>query len=331
MVFMHDCSKTQEKLIDLIFDEVESDQKRNLLAEVEGCHTCHSHYRSMAKTLDVFDQATEVAQPAENYWLAYDMKLRTKLIETARPNVWTRIYRSLTSFRIAGFVPVPVAAALVLAVIAVSLFLTLHKNNGVSPKGPGQFAKKETPKTEPEPVTPKQQPPSVPQPKPYTAQGVKPQRAIPKRQIEASNQIPTTLLDPRADVIAGMNPPYSGPQYDLIDANTVEHLEKAQVLLRSFRNTRSASEDGVFDLAYEKQQSRRLLNQNIVLRRSAEAKGNLPTEELLSSLEPFLIDIANLPEKPAVDDIQSIKQRMQKREIVASLQIYSARTAPPSY
>jgi len=131
--------------------------------------------------------------------------------------------------------------------------------------------------------------------------------------------------------MAGVIVQSAGVSNELIDADTVKHLEKAQVLLRSFRNTRSAGEQGVFDLAYEKQQSRRLLNQNIVLRRSAEAKGNLPTEELLGSLEPFLIDIANLPDKPAQDDIQSIKQRMQKREIVSSLQIYSARTAPPSY
>src|SRR5882672_3742869 len=98
MVFMHDCGKTQEKLIDLIFDDIGADQKRNLLAEIERCRACNDHYRSMSKTLDVFDQATEAAQPAENYWLAYDMKLRTRLIETARPGFWARFYQSLTSF-----------------------------------------------------------------------------------------------------------------------------------------------------------------------------------------------------------------------------------------
>jgi hypothetical protein len=50
----------------------------------------------------------------------------------------------------------------------------------------------------------------------------------------------------------------------------------------------------------------------------------MPVEELLGSLEPFLLDIANLPDKPSGDDVRSIKERMQKKEIVSALQIYSA-------
>jgi hypothetical protein len=47
---------------------------------------------------------------------------------------------------------------------------------------------------------------------------------------------------------------------------------------------------------------------------------------LLGSLEPFLLDIANLPDRPSNDDVRSIKERMHKKEIVAALQIYSAPT-----
>ena len=324
---MHDCSQTQEKLIDLVFDEIGSDQKRNLLAEVERCQVCNDHYRSMARTLDVFDQATEAAQPAENYWLAYDMKLRTRLIEANKPGIWARIYESFTSFRIGGWIPVPVAAAIVVAVIAVGIIWSLSGHKDVRPTGDAPIAKKEEPKPTP-----------IPQenPEPNGNVDKRTVASIPKRPVSPKTRVVPkpnieTIPDPTRALIAGITPPYSERTYDLIDSDTVKHLEKAQVLLRSFRNTRPGDRDGVFSLDYEKQQSRRLLNQNIVLRRSAEAKGNLPTEELLSSLEPFLIDIANLPDKPAQDDIHSIKQRMQKREIVASLQIYSARTAPPSY
>ena len=327
---MHDCSQTQERLIDLVFDEIGPDQKRNLLAEVSRCQACNAHYRSMARTLDVFDQATEAAQPAENYWLAYDMKLRTRLIETNKPSLWTRIYESFTSFKIGGWVPVPVAAAIVLAVIAVGVIWSLNGHKSIQNVNPPVIAT-----TDPGP-----KPSPVPQENPKTkgvedkhlvAKVPKSNSSVPKTKVGSVKPNVESIPDPTADIIVAANPPYSAPSYDLIDSGTVKHLEKAQVLLRSFRNTRVGDHNGVFDLAYEKQQSRRLLNQNIVLRRSAEAKGNLPTEELLSSLEPFLIDIANLPDKPAEDDIHSIKQRMQKREIVASLQIYSARTAPPSY
>ena len=109
-----------------------------------------------------------------------------------------------------------------------------------------------------------------------------------------------------------------------IDLETARHLEQAQLMLRSFRNARESNSQMDPDLAYEKQQSRGLLYKNIVLRRDAEARGNLPAENLLSALEPFLLDIANLPDRPTTDDVRSIKERMQKKEIVSALQIYSA-------
>ena len=97
---MHDCCKTQEQLIDLVFDEVSPVEKKRLLAEVEHCQVCAEQYHSMARTLDVFDQATEAAQPQDSYWLAYDAKLRAKLVEVARPSFLTRLWQSITSFRI---------------------------------------------------------------------------------------------------------------------------------------------------------------------------------------------------------------------------------------
>ena len=47
--------------------------------------------------------------------------------------------------------------------------------------------------------------------------------------------------------------------------------------------------------------------------------GKFPVKTLLSSLEPFLIDIANLPDRTSADDLRVIKERVQKTEIVAAL------------
>ena len=111
-----------------------------------------------------------------------------------------------------------------------------------------------------------------------------------------------------------------------VDVETARHIERAQLLLRSFRNTRDSGRQPDPDVVYEKQRSRGLLYKNILLRRDAEAKGNMPVDELLGSLEPFLLDIANLPDKPSNDDVRSIKERMQKKEIISALQVYSAPT-----
>ena len=109
---------------------------------------------------------------------------------------------------------------------------------------------------------------------------------------------------------------------DLEDQDTARHIEQAQNLLRSFRNLQVSDDADEVDVSYEKALSRRLLNENVVLRRDAETSGKFPVKTLLSDLEPFLIDIANLPDKTAADDLRVIKERVNKTEIVAALQGY---------
>ena len=108
-----------------------------------------------------------------------------------------------------------------------------------------------------------------------------------------------------------------------VDADTARHIERAQGLLRSFRNSEGGA---AFDLSYERQSARQLLAKNVLLRRAAEARGNLPVSDLLGSLEPFLLDIANLADAPVPDEVRTIKARMEKKEIITALQVYAAPT-----
>jgi hypothetical protein len=108
----------------------------------------------------------------------------------------------------------------------------------------------------------------------------------------------------------------------MADLETARYLEQAEVLLRSFRNVSETSES--IDVSLEKEQSRDLLYKNILLRRTAEAKGNLPVSDLLGSLEPILIDIANLPESPTRQEVQLIKDFIRQKEMVATIQVYSS-------
>jgi hypothetical protein len=72
--------------------------------------------------------------------------------------------------------------------------------------------------------------------------------------------------------------------------------------------------------------SKELLLRNILLRREAESSENAPAKSLLGDLEPLLIDIANLPARPAPGDLASVKRRIRKSEIVVAMQVYSAPT-----
>ena len=104
------------------------------------------------------------------------------------------------------------------------------------------------------------------------------------------------------------------------DEAVARHVERAQVLLRSFKNTRAAEGEG--DLAYERELSRKLLEENISLQLDADADDNKKAKKVLSQLEPYLTDISNLRDRPEREQLRSIKERMQKQEIIAALHVY---------
>ncbi|HEV8168459.1 MAG TPA: hypothetical protein VGP59_03900 [Pyrinomonadaceae bacterium] len=112
---------------------------------------------------------------------------------------------------------------------------------------------------------------------------------------------------------------------DIDEQDTARHIEQTQNLLRSIRNVPTTDGDEEIDVTYDKQLSRRLLNENVVLRRDAEMKAKFPAKTLLTDLEPFLIDIANLPDHARPEDVRAIKERVQKTEIVAALLVYQDR------
>ncbi len=112
---------------------------------------------------------------------------------------------------------------------------------------------------------------------------------------------------------------------DIDDQDTANHIEQTQNLLRSIRNVSFSDNDEEIDVTYDKALSQRLLNENVVLRREAEMKAKFPTKTLLADLEPFLIDIANLPDHARPEDVRVIKERVQKTEIVAALTEYRDR------
>jgi hypothetical protein len=166
-------------------------------------------------------------------------------------------------------------------------------------------------------------PSQVPNPVPQSVQS-----AVPKREVIASRKKPGLRVKPpivhapidQSDVLS------SDLAYlDLDEQDTARHIEQTQNLLRSIRNLPVSDGEEEVDVTYDKALSRRLLNENVVLRRDAEMKAKFPTKTLLADLEPFLIDIANLPDRARPEDVRVIKERVQKTEIVAALLDYQDR------
>jgi hypothetical protein len=105
------------------------------------------------------------------------------------------------------------------------------------------------------------------------------------------------------------------------DFEIARHAERAELLLRSFRNVRLSAQAHVLDVSYEKDNARKLLYRNIALRRDASERGDQPTAELLNKLEPILLDIANLPGRARSRDVRAVEEHMERQEIVATLQV----------
>ncbi len=105
------------------------------------------------------------------------------------------------------------------------------------------------------------------------------------------------------------------------------HLEKSELLLRAFRNVRANENGRAAEISYERQRAQQLVYQNIMLRREADTTGDVQVATLLESLEPILLDIANLPQHPEDADIRAIQQRVERKNIVALLQVNSTALA----
>jgi len=349
-MIMHDCMKTRERLVDLVFGELGPEASRRALIEIESCPDCLAQYRSMTATLRVFDQAAETAMPDEAYWPGYENRLRERLRNEA-PSLKLRLERWIAGLWPLTARPLQLAAGLALVLLAIGWW-SWQRRHAVEHSMIVQNEGKATPTPQPKVeshgqdiveaqkglvVTPKK--PAV-QRSDGRFDG---RRRHPEHGTSNAETLKTVRGEERGGDIVETKVVPRGYDQPLIAASlftpeTIRHFEKAQLMLRSFRNAgrnadaaRASRSQAQVDLDYEKQLSRRLLYQNILLRRDAEMKGDLPAEEALSNLEPFLLDIANLPEKPSPEELRGIRERLQRKELIASLQISSARPSAPTY
>lgn len=108
---------------------------------------------------------------------------------------------------------------------------------------------------------------------------------------------------------------------------TAMHFEKSETLLRAFRNVRLNEPSTAEEVAYERKRAQQLVYQNMILRREADAAGDVQIASLLETLEPILLDIANLPKKPDAAAVRVIRERVERKNIVALLQVNSTALA----
>jgi hypothetical protein len=338
---MHDCRKIEESLVDLVFGELVEEQRTRVLVEVGGCALCRGQLQSIKAMLAGFDEAAGLMQPGEGYWQGYEARLRTKIFSDQQPSLWQRLVG-----QIRNLVPQPAWAVSFAALLIVALVVWVWFNQ--SSLTPSNHPQQQAEAGE-EKVPPRQDR----QVKKDELLAGGPQKEVerhggtnnlvvsppaPKRSFKLTDEQPALAqLEPQPSEsseptatgisVLAANVMPNATIAAIISAETLQHFEKSQLLLRSFRNLDLVGKESAAALAYERQRSRSLLFQNILLRREAEMTGNLPVEQVLNDLEPLLLDIANLPDRAAAADVRAIRERIRRKGIVASLQAYSPRVA----
>lgn len=304
------CEVCQERLEEYLDGELAAVEQEQISAHLITCPECSACFSTLTAEQELFSR--------------YDRELEVP------PFLWTRIAQytvaenkstrpgwreQLASVVFTG----SFAAGLAIVLFALVCLYGLNNVNWAEvAKGPKQAVPKK-------PTTPNEQdknktPIKDQRPKPATTPDHQKREQFAFAPRVRRKVTPRTTLN-QSDVLS------SDLGYlDIYERDTAKHIEQTQNLLRSIRNVSVSEGDEEIDVTYDKALSRRLLNENVVLRRDAEMKAKFPTKSLLADVEPILIDIANLPDHARPEDVRVIKERVQKTEIVAALIDYQGRT-----
>jgi len=282
------CEVFSELLEEYLDGELAPQDREQVDAHLIGCVGCSESFTALTAEQELFAR--------------YDREIGVP------PFLWTRVAAHTVSERRApkrGWFAPSLAATIAVLLIAIAIGVVYLSSRHKAPD-PSVAS---TPST-----------PPAPNPVFKSVESAVEKPKVIASQTKTRRRVKTQPVTDQSDVLS------SDLAYlDIDEQDTAKHIEQSKILLRSIKNVQISDTDDEIDVTYDKALSRRLLNENVVLRRDAEMKAKYPTKTLLADLEPFLIDIANLPDRARPEDVREIKERVQKTEIVAALLDYQDR------
>jgi hypothetical protein len=295
------CEVCLELLEEYLDGEVPVEDQEQISAHLISCADCSATFGTLTAEQELFARYDREVEVPPFLW--------TRVAEHCNANTSTR-----RGWRVlfAPLFSAPASAiAILLLAIAVGIiylaFTPLKENTTATTKKPQPVQQPKSENEDRAAPTPSEEEPKIIAAKPRGKRTVKP--TVSRATVGDLDVLSTDL-----------------GYMDIDDQDTAAHIEQTQNLLRSIRNVPVPDGDQEIDVSYDKALSQRLLNENVVLRRDAEMKAKFPTKTLLTDLEPFLIDIANLPDRARPEDVRVIKERVQRTEIVAALVDYQDRS-----
>lgn len=325
---------------DLTEGELDQLAASQVNSHLRNCLSCSAHYETLKKEKDMYAHYLFNVEPPKDLWAQIQEKLNSgsdAILQIPKTPVLSKGWKAYVPefFRFylvaAGF-----AAALIVAAVGLSVFRNSETMIGEEytagkVENPVQI-NKQPEKVNPYPSKPfpEKDLPATPNSSPKTKSLLN--RKTVNKVTSKSSVIKTAKGSKEAFVgYEKLRQPVSNQaneeeklrqQLRELEEETAQQIEKTELLLRSFRNARVAEGGSGYDVEYEKQQARRLLEKNVRLRQIAESYGTLYTREILNKVEPFLLEIANLDDNSVPEKVLDIKERVKNQNIIASLQIY---------
>ena len=305
------CDFTEKisQLIDGELSEVEAREVQRHLTQCVVCQEARADFLSFRSEISNYNPSLHPASQADALKRILGQPVEQPRVTPAKPKLgWSW-----------GFAPRAIAfASLILIAALVGFIVYRATQNKETP--PAQITQKNPiPVFVPSPqVTPNNhEPVHAAPPKSDSAPAKSKQiRRMSPLVRDGSN---IAQVQPDADTTQPSNTEKAGD----IQALTAMHLQKSELLLRAFRNVRVAKAGGPVEVAYEQKLAQQLIVRNMMLKREADAAGDIQVASLLENLEPILLDIANLPKRAGTDDVRVINERVERKNIVALLQVNS--------
>lgn len=310
------CEKYTNLIDDLIEDELDEQTVDEVSLHILDCQNCTAHFEMLEREKKMYSHYLFEIEPPSSLSAQFEKRLKAENPTATNGGIFSQFFAFLR------FNPALVTATGLILLASIFSLVSLVKESQtletVADSNNSQTIQMMLPPIKKDEI-------DVPiKPKADKEIIVKTKTEITQKPIAIKHTESPKIENQPPKVKTGI-PKLSQEQAQLkelqnLEIETVKQLEKVELLLRSFRNARMIDGSEIYDVAYEKQQARKLLQTNVSLRQQSEIYGTLFTGEMLNKVEPYLLDIANLELDATPEQILEIKERVKSQNIIASLQ-----------
>lgn len=325
------CEDYKYLIHDLVEGELDAQSAAKINSHIIACRTCKLELETALREKDFYSQVLFEIEPPKNSVQSFQARLENFAPESfvekvpSPFSVWRETFWSFFQLK-----PI-LAAAVVLIVLGILFSATKNftGNSGRELSAKSESLNSQSPeKAEVMPYKStesaiSEEPKEQLQPVKISAKeirSVKPKLVVKSEKIADKQIVKVKQSDSEKLPKLATEEKKKIRELNLLQTETAVQFEKIELLLRAFRNAGVDENTRQFNVSYEKELARKLLNKNFQLRLQAAEFGNSLVAETLDNYEPYLLDIANLAKNPAVEDVLEIKQRMNNQNAILSLQ-----------